>query len=207
MNRILIFDYDGVIIDSLPVVLKIFNKIGKKYHIRINNRDDLEQVFDTNFYEGLRRFGLKNNDFKEFMDEFEVELVNHQKEIRLFKGMTENLEKLSRNSKLVIVTSNLKNIVMDYLHKNEIMVFEEVLGAEKHVSKVQKIISIKEKYPDFEYFYIGDTIGDIIEGKEAKVNTVATTWGYHNRNKLEKQNPDFIVDSPDELTAIFESRQ
>jgi len=34
------------------------------------------------------------------------------------------------------------------------------------------------------------------------VKTVAVTWGWHPRGRLERARPDMIVDSPEELLAL-----
>lgn len=204
MKRVIIFDYDGVIIDSLAVVLTIFETIGKKYTLKITSQKELEAVFDTNFYEGLKRHGLPDTRLQEFLSEFTAEIMKKQKQIRLFEGVKECIATLSKKNKLMIVTSNLTDIVTLFLDQQRMNLFEEILGADNHTSKVQKILSIKKKYPGFKYFYVGDTMGDIKEGKQAGVQTIATTWGYHNRTKLQGQKPDYIVDSPSQLQEIFE---
>jgi phosphoglycolate phosphatase len=51
-------------------------------------------------------------------------------------------------------------------------------------------------------FYIGDTTGDILEAREAGVQTVAVTWGWHSREKLVAVHPDFLVDRPEELLRM-----
>ena len=84
--------------------------------------------------------------------------------------------------------------------------FEEVVGADKETSKVKKIEAIKSKFKGNKYFYIGDTKGDIIEGRKASVKTIAVTWGWHSEDKLKKENPDFIVHSPIELVKLFGSQ-
>jgi phosphoglycolate phosphatase len=54
-----------------------------------------------------------------------------------------------------------------------------------------------------ELFYIGDTLGDIHEAHEARVKSIAVTWGYHSRKELEKIKPDYIVDRPKALLNVL----
>ena len=76
---------------------------------------------------------------------------------------------------------------------------------EEEKSKVKKIERIKEENPNALFYYIGDTSGDIKEGQKAGVTTVAVTWGFHEKENLEKENPDHIVDTPIELVKLFKS--
>jgi len=51
-------------------------------------------------------------------------------------------------------------------------------------------------------YYVGDTAGDVREGRAAGVRTVAVTWGWHSREKLAAAGPEFLVDNPVELLYI-----
>ena len=45
MKKVLIFDYDGVIINSLPVVLEILVKVGPKYGLKnVKTKEDLQDI-------------------------------------------------------------------------------------------------------------------------------------------------------------------
>ena len=80
---------------------------------------------------------------------------------------------------------------------------KDVLGAEKERSKAIKIGDTMARHINQPAYYVGDTSGDIIEGKRAGAMTVAVTWGWHDVEKLEEASPDFIVSSPAELTALM----
>jgi phosphoglycolate phosphatase len=51
-------------------------------------------------------------------------------------------------------------------------------------------------------FYVGDTVGDIKEARLAGVKTVAVTWGWHNKERLEMASPDYVIETPDDLLKI-----
>ena len=48
-------------------------------------------------------------------------------------------------------------------------------------------------------FYIGDTVGDIMEAKKAGVKSIAASWGYHKRECLVNCSPDILIDKPGDL--------
>lgn len=47
--------------------------------------------------------------------------------------------------------------------------------------------------------FITDTLGDIREARECDIDSIAVTWGFHERKTLEKGNPIVIVSDPREL--------
>ena len=52
--------------------------------------------------------------------------------------------------------------------------------------------------------YVGDSPFDVTAGKAAGVYTVAVTWGgIHARDRLEPEEPDALVDTPEELLAAL----
>jgi len=52
--------------------------------------------------------------------------------------------------------------------------------------------------------YVGDSPFDVAAGKAAGVYTVAVTWGgIHARDRLEPEEPDALVDTPEELLAAL----
>lgn len=51
--------------------------------------------------------------------------------------------------------------------------------------------------------FAGDSDVDIQTAKAAQIPSVAVTWGFRPREILEKENPDFIVDTPSEILPLF----
>ncbi len=89
------------------------------------------------------------------------------------------------------------------LKNRGITCIQEVLGADIEKSKVIKIKKQKEKYPNSEIYYIGDTVGDIKEGKKAGIKTIAVSWGFHTKKQLEQEKPNFLIDKPKDLSQLF----
>jgi phosphoglycolate phosphatase len=103
---------------------------------------------------------------------------------------------------LCISTSNDTSVVEEFLATNEACYFNTILGSDVHTSKIEKIKMIKKIHSATTYVYIGDTIGDIIEGKQANVITIGVTWGWHSKKELEISNPDYLIDTVSELGLI-----
>lgn len=187
-----VFDFDGVIADSFQQVTDIFHKVGKEYGVIVNSKDDLARLYENNIFDSLRKKGLTENEIQEMI--LKIRIEQEKLTIKMFPGMKTFLKKIN----FMVITSNIGNIVKKYLNKHNLKP-EQVIGAEHETSKVKKLLKIKNN----KTFYIGDTVGDIKEGKLAKVKTIAVTWGFHKKELLKKQNPDFIVDSIEGLENIY----
>lgn len=204
MQNILIFDYDGVFVDSIAVALKIYNNLCFENDLeKLAGEKNFKDMFNDNFFKSMARLGISEQKINIYIDGFKKKALKHRSEIKLFPGIKRMLDKLSKKYKMIIVTSNSNSVIIDFLKVNNIQHIDAVIGVEKEKSKIKKISSVKADYAASEIYYIGDTKGDMIEGRKAGAQTIATTWGYHSRERLKTTNPDYIVDTPMELANIL----
>lgn len=203
---VIIFDYDGVIVNSLDIneksVISAFQKNGC---YQINSRKLFLDLLDGNFFESAINAGIPRKKIPTILEDWELDLRPLYAELKLFDGIKKTLIKLAEKCKMYIVTSNFSGIVRAYLESQNIMIFEEVIGVDKEVSKAKKLGYIKSKFPNTEFLYVGDTKGDIIEGRLANIKTAAVTWGWHSEERLRGAKPDFVIHSPNELVALVDS--
>src|SRR6185437_12463494 len=110
----------------------------------------------------------------------------------------EAIPKLTKDFKLFIISSTIDENIEYFLHLGDLTsFFTKILGSATHSSKEVKmkmILSEESLKPD-ECIFITDTIGDILEARNLNVKTIAVTWGFHERNCLEKESPYKIVDN------------
>jgi phosphoglycolate phosphatase len=122
-----------------------------------------------------------------------------------FTAMLPVLDELKKNNILIVISSNDSPTIQEALRLyNFNGIFQEILGSDFKFSKKEKILYAIKKYstaPD-DIYYIGDTAGDIKEGKQAGVKTVGVTWGWHSKEKMAASKPDYLFDSPQELLLL-----
>ena len=104
-----------------------------------------------------------------------------------------------------ILTSNTQENVKQFLGKNELNFFDfirtgkSVFGKSHIINKI-----IKQRHASkSEAFYVCDEVRDIEAAKKSGIKSIAVTWGYNTKDALIKENPDFLVNSPDELRNII----
>lgn len=204
MKNVLIFDYDGVIVDSLDIFMKDFiSACDKNGFNQVKTKEIFLNLFDGNMYESMVKLGIAKDKIPSILEDLKLSLLSDQDRLSLFDGINNMLKELSKENKVIIITSNVTKVVEEFLKSRGVNYFEEIIGAEKETSKVKKIEAIKSQHSDRQYFYIGDTKGDIVEGRKAGVKTIAVTWGWHSEERLKQENPDYIIRSPVELEKLF----
>lgn len=204
MGPTLIFDYDGVIVDSLDLFMRFFIEACKKEGFEeIGSKEIFLSLFDGNMFEKMAQKGMSRGQILHIMLFMKEKLLRNQGKLQVFKGMKQTLSTLSEQYPLYIITSNESNVVKQFLISQELAVFKDIYGSDKEPSKVKKIHHIKQQNNSDKVFYIGDTVGDIMEGKQAGVQTIAVTWGWHDEEKLQKSGPSYIVSHPTDLLGLF----
>jgi len=204
MKKLLIFDFDGVVVDSLAVyektVRECLEKIG---HPLIKTRADYLALFEDNFYVSLQKKGV---DIEAFMAaSVDILAGVDYDQMKPFAGLTSVLARLQAENILVIVSSSAEGDIRQAMARSEIAgCFQSVLGSDADFSKKEKILQAMDEFgmePDNTY-YIGDTTGDIKEARAVGVKTVAVTWGWHTREQLAAVKPDYLVDRPEQLLQL-----
>jgi phosphoglycolate phosphatase len=204
-QKLLLFDFDGVLVDSLElyenVVRQCLEEIGKPI---VKNLDDFLALFHDNFYQGIVNKGIDLQAYmaamKGIYPSIDLSLIKPHRE------MASVLLELAERHRLMLISSNHEKVIRVLLNKMNVEgCFEAVLGSEAVLSKTEKIAfaQVQCGVAKERIFYIGDTTGDIREARRAGVKAIAVTWGWHNRQILETVYPDYLIDTPYALLDLF----
>jgi phosphoglycolate phosphatase len=204
MRKLFIFDFDGVIADSLTfyegLVKEHLARIGSPV---ITTRKEFLDLFDGNFYESLRERGVDTKAFNDAVISA-APGIDYGK-IRPVDGILPVLGTLARGNALLVISSNLSSVIRTFLSRYTFDgIFADVLGADFMLSKTSKIDhAVEERHARRDRtYYVGDTVGDIKEGQAARVRTVAATWGWHPRERFAEVGADYVIDAPEDLLAL-----
>lgn len=202
--NVLLFDFDGVIADTLDYFIDCFLAACAEHgHKHINTRQAFLDLFDTNFYEAMEASGIPPRDFAPMMESMKTRVLATGRRYTHYPQIPETIRSLATSNTLYIITSNHSEPVTQFLAQHGITQFKRILGSDQHPSKTVKIEQIKAIHPEANLFYIGDTKGDMLEAQTARVKTVAAAWGWHPAQKLNEAAPDYMAHQPAELLKIF----
>lgn len=202
--KFLLFDFDGVLVDSLDVYEKTVTDCLKVINQPLTRgREEFLELFEGNFYESLVQKGVDLGKFMAASVDI-LSKVNYA-EMKPFDAIRPVLHELAKNHSMIVISSNDTLTITEALRLYDFNgIFSEVLGSDFMLSKKDKILHVIEKYNATlqDIYYIGDTTGDIKEGKQAGVKTGGVTWGWHSKEKMAASQPDYLFDQPEDLLKL-----
>ncbi len=195
--KAIVFDFDGVIHDSLTELYKL--------HCAYYEEIEFEKYKKLIFEGNCRVYNSK------FSNEQKIKFDRAWKEccsnFKLEKKIRESLEILSKKYDLYIISSNDENNLDEFFKRNNFLnIFKRMYGYESHQLKTVKFRMLFEDYKltKDDCIFVTDTLGDILEANEVGVKTIAVEFGCHDHKTLEKGNPYKIVSSFDEILKVIE---
>ena len=198
MIRAILFDFDGTVGDTFPLVLKTANdlllEMGQE---RITNP---ESYRSKSAFEILRASGIPFWKLPALRQKAVTRMANEFQETPSFAGMKSILELLRGSYTIGVVTSNDAEPVEAVLRKQKIGV--DFLYAGHSIFGKHRVIRacLREQglLPE-EVIYVGDEVRDIDACRKAGVKIISVTWGFNSKQRLAQAKPDAIVDTPSQL--------
>ena len=210
-KKIFIFDYDGVIANSLDMCIEAFNILKAKYGFTGElTKEAIAKLPHVTAEGAFGLLGVKAEDIHLYTGEVRSLLRNNAEKASLFDGIGD-IFRLVKDSGayLAVNTSNDSGTVKRRLQTSGLAELPDyIVGSDTPGSKSEKIKHIMEKFSGFpeDTFMIGDSMGDITEGRKAGVHTIAVTYGWQPRAILEGVEPEYICDTMDELKALVQKK-
>ena len=181
-NKLIIFDLDGVLIDSKNNMKAAWNYTKKKYKLDVSFNEYFEHVGKP-FNSILR--SLKILDKKKLIEkEYSKASIKNFNKIKLYKNVKKVLNLLKKNKKVItaIVTSKNYSRTKKILKLFELKVDyvqcpQKGLRGKPYPDQILRVIK-KFKVHKKNCFYVGDTIFDKVSASRSKINFVFAKYGY-----------------------------
>lgn len=207
-TRIIIFDFDGVLADSLntfyPLIRDGMMKVGLSLTLK-----QYRNFFIGNVHQSFKDF---INDKEKYASFIEFRKTNYNKYyydknigVKLYPGVLDLIKKASEKYVLAVASSGKKENIDELLKKNGMKNrFGLILADSAYTKKdmIKKILDTFMAKPR-EAIMITDTVGDILTAKKMGLKTIAVTWGFHSKKLLNSTKPNDIVQSITKLKKLI----
>ncbi|MBW7960422.1 HAD-IA family hydrolase [Patescibacteria group bacterium] len=211
MIKTVIFDFDGVIADSLTYHFKKMSMIAKNdFGIKDNERVIIKEIRSKTYLELMRSFKISWTKLPlilKIINQAREEVFKNIDKIKIFPGIKKLLIDLKgKGYKLLILSSNLEKNITKFIEINGIAYFDKVYCEPRVFDKAKALKSIirENKLKKEECIYIGDEIRDIKATKRVGLKIIVVGWGFHTKEILRKYYPDYIVNKPSGIMRVVE---
>jgi beta-phosphoglucomutase len=211
--KAIIFDMDGVLVDSMPYHAEAWKQVFASVGISIEKRDiyEIEGSNHTQLVELIfRRFGRvpTDKDVKELCSK-KIEIFNRIEQVRPFEGIKELLADLVQAHSLSVVSGSNHNTVHDLMNTFFPGTFQVIIdGDDVQKSKPDPepyLMAVKKvQVPKEECLVIENAPLGIRSAKNAGLRCIAVL-AYLGRESLEEA--DVIVDSHRELFRAIQAEE
>jgi phosphoglycolate phosphatase-like HAD superfamily hydrolase len=209
--RIILFDFDGTIADTLDSIVKITNRLAGEFGYKKTTSEEVEYMRNMNSMQIIKTSGIPIFKVPFLLQMVKLELNHEVQNLKPIPGIVEALEVLnSKEHQLGIVTSNSLENVKGFLERNEMTKLFKFIHAGSTLfgkNKAIKSFLKKEGVSSEQVIYVGDETRDIEAAKKVRIKVIAVSWGFNSKAVLAKHNPDLAIDKPQDLMAAIASLQ
>lgn len=213
MIKAVLFDLDGTLVNTNELIIKSFEYTFKK-HLNIDiNRNEIVATFGAPLRDVMERYDVNGADlmleiFRGFSEK------NHDLLSESIEGVEEGLNLLKNAKvKIAVVTSKRINTALRGLNLFDLTkYFDIIVGPEDtRIHKpfgdpALKACRLLEVEP-FETLMVGDSLNDILCGKNAACKTCLVSYTALDLNEVLKYKPDYVVDSLTDILNICMENQ
>ncbi len=205
MIKAVIFDWSGVLSDDWEACFRTANDVLEEYGHRALSEKEFREHYElpwTNFYKNLNMEVDITKEYKLWEKKF-PKYYHTLKQFPAAKGVLELLKK--KGVKVVVLSSHCQKLLEEEIVQDGF----EGLSDEGDASNADKRDKVEEFVSENgiekeNTIFVGDMCHDIETARLAGIKSVAVLSGYDTREKLERENPDYIIEGVGELPALIE---
>ena len=206
MTKVIIFDFDGTLADTIDILLSITNRLSAEFGFKSATKEELAQLRNLTSWQILKYSGISIFKFPLLIRKLKAELRSEIPTIQLFSGIKEVLLELKKlGFQLGIITSNSRENVLVLLEINGLqdsftfIYSGSTFGKHKVIDRWLK----REHINPEQVVYVGDEVRDIDAAKKTGIKIISVGWGFNSQEALAAHNPDFLIERPQELIEIM----
>ncbi len=214
MNKLVVFDLDGTLIDSLPDIVISINAMLKKFGHKTREYNEIKRFIGN----GAKKLVEDALDQTLCEKEFNTRLEYYNNlytsssspNTKVFDGIMEVLRELKEKGIKLAIITNKPQETTDSIIKNHFtdFKFDAVIGQRPNQKKKPNKETTEQLLKTFNVHkdnacFIGDGETDVQTAINAGIRGVAVLWGYRCKEDLQKAGATCFALSPCDLPSLI----
>jgi phosphoglycolate phosphatase len=196
--KLVIFDFDGTLGDSLSWLLTVLNQFADKFSIRKIPESEYETVRGLDPAQLIRHLGVPPWKIPLMGAYLRMLMARDIDKVKLYPGIRELLHCLAElGTLLAVVSSNSYANVSQVLGIETVELFKDFECGVSVFGKPPKLRKVLSKCgcSPAEAIYLGDEIRDVQAARQVGVAAGAVGWGYNTADSLRAHEPTYVFES------------
>lgn len=204
----IIFDFDGTIADTIPVMRTIAQNIANEgsYNLKLDE-ETWEWVRDHHLTELPKKFGVPMYKIPGLILKGREQLKKHIYTVPLCKGIGELLLTLHTSGYTCSILSSSKlDTIQQFLLQHELASYFTFVHSELNLFGKDKALTKLIHQHNFkreETVYVGDEVRDYEACAKIELDCISVTWGLNSHKALKGAGSTYIVDTTHEFLKLI----
>jgi len=206
--RLVIFDFDGTLVDSAGWMIRTLNDIAGQFGLRRVSEEEVRMLRGRSNTDIVRYLGVPLWKLPRIATEMRRRIAADIAQFKLFAGVEDMLRTLDeRGLQLAIVSSNSEDNVRRVLGAASAARIDTFECSAAMFGKARKLKAVMQRLRTeaSTTLYVGDETRDIEAAREVRVASGAVTWGYANADILATFAPTLTFDSFADIVALVKN--
>jgi len=207
---LIVFDWDGTLMDSAAKIVRCFMQAASDVGLTSPEEAEVRNIIGLGLREALVAL-LPDTDeplLHQVAERYREHFLNlDQTEMPLFPGVRDGLEEMLRQGYRLAIATGKARRGLDRVLEETVMthLFAATRCADEAVSKphprmLQDVLA-QTNIPSDRALMVGDTVYDLQMAHAVPVDSLAVSYGAHDRDRLLEQKPVACLDSFREVYA------
>lgn len=216
MIKLVIFDLDGTVCDTLDGITKAMNLAFMDNNLSENSRDWYLKGIGNGAKELVKESLPVSNKTEEMVNKVLEKFIKYYElnwgyELKVYPGMDEVIKLIKQKGITIAVNTNKPHhIAVEVIKKfYDGSVISKIVGSSNEYARKPNPYGVKLILDQFnvlpsECLYVGDSSVDILTAENASIISVSVPWGYGKKEDLNVA--DYCITSPMDLIEIIEKQ-